>query len=118
MTNINPEPGHVNVSTYSFHEWARHYYQCVQDFAHCLVTRSWSPVPYALLCRAIELELKARHLELTPGQPAMKKFGHDLEKGVILRGRLRGMIVPRMVDVAAAHAAYERFVAEPPNLTL
>ncbi|HQR08050.1 MAG TPA: hypothetical protein PLN21_14575 [Gemmatales bacterium] len=45
-------------------------------------------------------------------------FGLDLEKGVILRGRLRGMIVPRSVDVASAHAAYERFIAEAPNLTL
>lgn len=45
-------------------------------------------------------------------------FGHDLEKGVILRGRLRGMIVPRAVDVAAAHEAYQRFIRESPNLTL
>jgi hypothetical protein len=45
-------------------------------------------------------------------------FGHDLEKGVILRGRLRGVLLPRAVDVAAAHAAYQRFLAEPPNLTL
>lgn len=45
-------------------------------------------------------------------------FGHDLEKGVILRGRLRGMIIPRVVDEAASHAAYERFIVEAPNLTL
>ncbi len=45
-------------------------------------------------------------------------FGLDLEKGVILRGRLRGLLVPRAVDVAAAHAAYERFIVEAPNLTL
>jgi hypothetical protein len=45
-------------------------------------------------------------------------FGHDLEKGVILRGRLRGILLPRAVDVAAAQAAYQRFLAEPPNLTL
>lgn len=44
-------------------------------------------------------------------------FGHDLEKGVILRGRLRGLIVPRAVDAAAAHAAYQRFIKETPNLT-
>ncbi|HMO37537.1 MAG TPA: hypothetical protein PKA06_15975 [Gemmatales bacterium] len=44
-------------------------------------------------------------------------FGHDLEKGVILRGRLRGVLVPRAVDVAAAQAAYARFLAETPNLT-
>jgi hypothetical protein len=44
-------------------------------------------------------------------------FGHDLEKGVILRGRLRGILVPRAVDVAAAQAAYARFLTETPNLT-
>jgi hypothetical protein len=44
-------------------------------------------------------------------------FGHDLEKGVILRGRLRGILVPRAVDVAAARAAYSRFLTETPNLT-
>jgi len=35
-------------------------------------------------------------------------FGHDLEKGVILRGRLRGILVPRAVDVAAAQAHSRR----------
>ncbi len=44
-------------------------------------------------------------------------FGHDLEKGVILRGRLRGMVVPRPVDEAVARAAYARFLREPPPLT-
>ena len=45
-------------------------------------------------------------------------FGHDLEKGVILRGRLRGLLVPRAVDVEAARAAFQRFIVEPPNLAL
>jgi hypothetical protein len=51
-------------------------------------------------------------------QVRFRLFGHDLEKGVILRGRLRGVLVPRAVDVGAARAAYEQFLAEPPNLTL
>jgi hypothetical protein len=72
----NLDPGFVNFSSFSFHRWARHYYKCFQDFQS---PDNWSPVPYALLARAIELELKARHLELTPGQPRMKEFGHDLE---------------------------------------
>lgn len=44
-------------------------------------------------------------------------FGHDLEKGVILRGRLRGVLVPRATDLAAAHAAYAHFLTVTPNLT-
>lgn len=50
-------------------------------------------------------------------QIRFRLFGHDLEKGVILRGRLRGVLLPRVVDVAAARAAYEQFLAEPPKLT-
>lgn len=45
-------------------------------------------------------------------------FGHDLEKGVILRGRLRGLVLPRDGDEDAARAAFAEFVKEPPNLTL
>jgi hypothetical protein len=63
---ITPESAVLNISSYSFHVWAQHYYKCVQDFQ--LSPDDFSPVPYALLCQAIELELKARHLELTPGQ--------------------------------------------------
>lgn len=45
-------------------------------------------------------------------------FGHDLEKGVILRGRLRGIVVPRAFDMLAAHAARRHFLSETPNLAL
>ncbi|HMP59336.1 MAG TPA: hypothetical protein PKD86_08275, partial [Gemmatales bacterium] len=45
-------------------------------------------------------------------------FGHDLEKGVILRGRLRGLVLPRDGDEDAARAAYAEFIKEPPNLSL
>jgi hypothetical protein len=51
-------------------------------------------------------------------QIRFRLFGHDLEKGVILRGRLRGVLIPRVVDVAAVRAAYDQFLAEPPHLTL
>jgi len=45
-------------------------------------------------------------------------FGHDLEKGVILRGRLRAMLVRRQGDRDAALSAYRTFLEEPPNLSL
>ncbi len=58
-------------------------------------------------------------LDVGPG-PAVRfrLFGHDLEKGVILRGRLRGLLVPRQVDETAARQAYQRFLEESPNLSL
>ena len=46
-----------------------------------------------------------------------KLFGHDLEKGVILRGRLRGRLVPRSEDVTAARSAYQDFLKAPPHLS-
>jgi hypothetical protein len=44
-------------------------------------------------------------------------FGQDLEKGVIIRGRLRGLVLDRGSDLEQVRAAFERFVAEPPNLS-
>jgi hypothetical protein len=44
-------------------------------------------------------------------------FGQELEKGVILRGRLRGLLLAREDDEAAAREAYRRFVREPPPLS-
>jgi hypothetical protein len=61
----------------AFHRWATHYYKCRQDF-QCL--HPFSPVPYFLLCRAIELVLKSKHLE-DKRQPEVKnEFGHNLVK--------------------------------------
>ena len=65
---ISPATGFHNFSSASFHLWATHYYKCVQDFQSLDPARPFSPVPYALLSRAIELELKSRLLEITPGR--------------------------------------------------
>ena len=56
---------------------AMHYYKCKQDF-QC--PHSFSPVPYFLLCRAIELELKSRHLRSKTQKQVKDDFGHDLLK--------------------------------------
>ena len=46
--------------------------------------RPFSPVPYALLCRAIELELKSRLLEITPGREGIrKKYSHKILKAYL-----------------------------------
>ena len=67
----------ANLAPDAFHRWATHYYQCRQDFVS---PHTFSPAPYFLLCRAIELELKARHL-MAKRQPELKhRYGHHLDK--------------------------------------
>jgi hypothetical protein len=75
---IEPATKEFN-SSVGYHLWARHYYQCVQGFQHQRRHR-FSPVPYALLCRAIELELKARLLEINPREDVRKKYRHKILK--------------------------------------
>ena len=69
--------GNVNISPDAFHRWATHYLKCRKDFKS---PHKFSPVPYFLLCRAIELELKARHLRNLTQVEAKEKFWHDLVK--------------------------------------
>jgi hypothetical protein len=45
-------------------------------------------------------------------------FGGELEKGVILRARLRGVLLPRAGDEPAARAAYKHFLGAPLPLTV
>jgi hypothetical protein len=44
-------------------------------------------------------------------------FASFLEKGVILRARLRGEFLPRERDADLAAEAYRQFLAAPPPLT-
>jgi hypothetical protein len=44
-------------------------------------------------------------------------FASPLEKGVILRARLRGVFLPRERDTELAAEAYRQFLAAPPPLT-
>jgi hypothetical protein len=67
----------ANLSPEAFHISATHYYKCRQDF-QC--PDRFSPVPYFLLCRSIELELKSRHLKYKRQKQVKKEFGHDLTK--------------------------------------
>lgn len=74
---INPASGHINLSAHAFREWANQYYQCRLSLQS---TKDFSPVPYFLLCRAIELKLKAIHLEQSKQKEVKDMFGHDLVK--------------------------------------
>jgi hypothetical protein len=51
--------------------------KCRNDFKS---PDKFSPVPYFLLCRAIELEIKSRHLTNVPQIQVKNNFGHDLAK--------------------------------------
>jgi hypothetical protein len=43
-------------------------------------------------------------------------FGHDLEKGVVLRGRIRGLWIDSDSSLEERGARYEAFLQEPPSL--
>ena len=66
----------VNLSPDAFHIYAGHYYKCKQDFVS--PDGYVSPLPYFLLCRAIELELKARLLQYWGQSDVKADFGHRL----------------------------------------
>ncbi|WP_163831885.1 hypothetical protein [Spartinivicinus ruber] len=68
---------YVNLSPDAFQLWANHYYKCKQDFQS---PSKFSPVPYFLLCRSIELTLKARHLHGDTKKAVKDKFSHNLKK--------------------------------------
>jgi hypothetical protein len=59
-----------------------------------------------------------------PSEPRMSLstryalFGHDLEKGVVLRARLRGLWIPSHSPVSEIQRLYEEFLREPPSLGL
>lgn len=70
---------------------------------------------YAEMCHphdGVDLQRNAAN-----GLSRFKLFGHDLEKGVILRGRLRAILVPREGDEVRVRQEYARFVKAPANLT-
>jgi hypothetical protein len=51
------------------------------------------------------------------GRISRELFAAFLEKGVILRARLRGVFLPRHGDAELAAEAYQQFLAAPPPLT-
>lgn len=74
---ISQEGFDANLATDAFHRWATHYYKCKHDFKP---PREFSPVPYFLLCRAVELEIKSRHLKVKKQNEVKGEYGHNLVK--------------------------------------
>jgi len=75
---INMESIEENLAPDAFHIYAMHYYKCKRDFTP--PDDYFSPILYFLLCRAIELEIKARHLRRLTQSEVKDKFGHRLLK--------------------------------------
>jgi len=73
---LNAEAGHINLSPELFRLGARDYFKSFTRFEH----RKFSPVPFFLCCRAMELALKAVHLESKKQSEVKQLFSHDLMK--------------------------------------
>jgi hypothetical protein len=101
---ITPEPGFLNFSAFAFRRWAQHYYKCRHDFAN---PDKFSPVPYFLLCRAIELELKARHLEKKRQPEVRRTFRHRIKSAYLALPKRQQVLTPEeLVVLKQANAIY------------
>jgi hypothetical protein len=67
----------VNLSPDLFRRHASQYLECHRAYKP---VAGYSPVPYFLLCRAIELALKAHHLETKSRSDVKKIYSHSLIK--------------------------------------
>ena len=77
---IKCEPIQVNLSPVGFAIWAKDYFGAYLAYFKAYGTKEFSSVPFFLCCRAIELALKARHLETLTQNDVKNLFSHDLEK--------------------------------------
>jgi hypothetical protein len=68
---------HINLSPYVFRLSAQEYFKCYLDY---IKPGKFSAVPFFLCCRAIELALKAKHLESKSQSEVKKLYCHDLLK--------------------------------------
>ena len=71
---LNAETGYINFSSVGFRLAARDFLRCATVFN----PPEFSIVPFFLYCRAIELGLKALHLETQNQREVKKDFGHNL----------------------------------------
>ena len=73
---LKAETGHIGLSPVLFRLSARDYFKCYLGFP----PGEFSVVPFFLCCRAIELALKAQHLESKTQKEVKQLYSHDLEK--------------------------------------
>jgi hypothetical protein len=66
---------HINASPTFFRQVASDFLDCYRQVS----PQSFSLVPFFLVCRALELALKAEHLEASSQEAIKDKYWHDLE---------------------------------------
>jgi len=78
---LKAESGVLYISPLGFHRYASEFLRATQSFK---ITDSFSPVPYYLICRSMELALKAFLLAKGVPERTLKgrTLGHNLEKGL------------------------------------
>jgi len=77
---IKVEPFVVNISPLGFHRYSNEFLKAGQEFKGEDI---FSPVPYYLYCRSIELSLKSFLLSKGVSKETLKKkIGHNLEKSI------------------------------------
>ena len=97
----------VNASPDAFHIYAGHYYKCKQDFK--CPDDAFSPVPYFLLCRAIELQTKAKLLKQRKQKQVKHEFGHRLLDAYKALDAQEQILSPSELAVLTeAHEIYSR----------
>jgi hypothetical protein len=74
---LTPDTGNINFSPHLFHQYSCDYLRCEKTFQS---EARYSPIPYFLLCRAMELEFKAQHLQSKTRDEVKKEYWHNLEK--------------------------------------
>ena len=102
---LHAETGHLNLSPYGFSRMAKHFLKCRQDFAS---PDGFSAVPYFLLCRAIELHLKALHLQTLRQKEVKELYWHDLERLYLgLPASLQDLAADELALLRKANAIYK-----------
>ena len=96
---IKPEPVVVRISPLGFHRYASEFLRAARSVS---VDSSFSPVPYYLYCRSLELALKAFLLTKNVSIRELKSrdLGHDLVK-VLDKAKTIGL--GQLLTVTSAH---------------
>ena len=76
---VTPVTHPIKMPEEPFHKWAKQFLKCKRELKTSYPNES-SPIPYYLLCHAIELEIKARLSKTKSWKELKKDFCHDLMK--------------------------------------
>jgi hypothetical protein len=79
---IRPETGHYNMTPFGFHKYTSDYFIAANNWTKNILKEGYSPVPYFLYSRSIELGLKAYLLAKKQSLTSVIKCSHDLMKAL------------------------------------